>query len=113
MGEEQWPPETPERRREPRRPCAAGADLLLVLPGPEFLWGPRVNACAGGLGLLVSRPVPLGVTASVLNARAPPGVRLVLRVRVVHVAARADDGWLVGCEFMEALTDEEVRALGG
>jgi hypothetical protein len=112
MGEEQTPPAAPERRRETRRPCAPGRELvMLALPGPEFLWGRAVNASAQGVALLLGRALPVGVAASLLNTRAPPGTRLVSRVRVARVDAWPHgDGWLVGCEFLEPLTEVEVRS---
>jgi hypothetical protein len=113
MGEEQTPPAAPERRREPRRPCAAGRDLLmLALPGPEFLWGRAVNASALGVTLVLGRALPVGTDASLLNPRAPPGGRPVSRARVVHLTPHPQEGgWLVGCEFLEPLTEEELRSL--
>src|SRR4051812_32567213 len=113
MAEEQTPPAAPERRREPRRPCAAGRELLmLALPGPEFLWGRAVNASAQGVALLLGRALPVGAAGSLLNTRAPPGGRPVSRVRVARVSPGPyEDSWLVGCEFLEPLTEAEARSL--
>src|SRR5262249_25900832 len=67
------------------------------------------NLCAGGVGLVLERPIDPGrfVFVELENASAPFS-RLVL-ARVAHCSAPNDSGHLLGIEFVEALGAAELR----
>jgi hypothetical protein len=85
------------------QPYSAGED--------DLWWQARVrDVSAGGVGLLLSRRFEPGAILTIdLWAGAGDGSRSLLG-RVRH-ATRHGTEWLVGCEFLWTLGDDELHAL--
>ena len=70
-----------------------------------------LNLSASGVGLLVPEAVENGALLSVeLRASARPCTRTMLAC-VVHVNARPDGRWALGCNFIRSLSEEDMKAL--
>lgn len=64
----------------------------------------------GGVGLLLVRPFEQGALL-LIELSGDDGAPTPLLVRVVHVQAHADGGWLVGCELLDALDKDKLLKL--
>jgi hypothetical protein len=62
-----------------------------------------------GIALLAQRKLPRGQ----LLALELEGVRRLLLAEVTHATAQEGHNWLVGCEFVAELSDEEFRNVVG
>jgi hypothetical protein len=70
-----------------------------------------VNVSASGVGLVVGEPVENGTLLSVeLHAARGAFTRTMLAC-VVHVTARAEGEWALGCNFIRSLSAEDLKAL--
>jgi hypothetical protein len=70
-----------------------------------------LNLSASGVSLLVPEAVENGTLLSVeLRAAARPFTRTMLAC-VVHVNARPDGQWVLGCNFIRSLSEEDMKAL--
>jgi PilZ domain len=72
-----------------------------------------VNVSPAGLALVVSRPVPKGALLTVELPTAEGQAAREVSVRVVEAQARPEEEWLLGCEFVEQLGEDELRRLPG
>lgn len=99
-----------DRRSTPRR---AGNLSEVDLEYPEGIAGPSIAAIldrsTGGLCLLVSEPIPAGLTIHV-KARRNPGFRFAVSVEI-RGCRRTEDGWRVNCRFLRQLTYNELVML--
>jgi hypothetical protein len=80
--------------------------------GSDEAWPARiVNVAPCGLGLVVPGQVGQGtvLVLDVPGARSGQSRRVL--VRVVQAAAQEEGGWLLGCEFTEQLSDEDLQGL--
>jgi hypothetical protein len=100
-----------EQRAWVRYPDPTNSPYQLIEAETEFGWWGSV------------RDVSLGGLAIALSQRLSPGTPLIidkplrsgkpwhaLSVRVVHATACAE-GWLLGCEFAQPLSEEDLEAL--
>ena len=79
---------------------------------PERTWSGKVrDLSAAGIGLSMSQCFELGAEL-IAELSAKPNATLLLPVRVVHATQDKNGLWLIGCEFMFPLTEDERRALG-
>jgi hypothetical protein len=70
-----------------------------------------VNLSASGVGLMVADAVENGALMSVeLHARHGDFKRTMLAC-VVHVTARSEGEWALGCNFIRSLSEEDLKAL--
>jgi hypothetical protein len=81
---------------------------------PRVLWQARVRDISDkGIGLILHREFDPGVELSIeLPAEVNHPLRS-LRVSIVHVTALEEGQWLVGCEFVQELSQEDMDALRG
>lgn len=80
--------------------------------GSDEAWPARVmNVAPGGIGLVVPGEVPVGSILRVEMPRGQTGVPRHVLVRVVQTTRQSAQSWLLGCEFTEQLSDEELQAL--
>ena len=77
----------------------------------EFQRAWVVNMSQGGVGVLVSRPVPVGISV-VLRVRAADCVDdRSFSAQVIHCTLHPSGEWLVGCEFGQPLTPEGLESM--
>jgi hypothetical protein len=104
------PPGGQERRAAPRHPSSlkitcypSGSGLLQRRPA-------RIrNVSRSGIGLALDRSWPAG-TILILEMPGEETTRNV-RARVVHATTQVGGMFLIGCTFVDALTDAELQAL--
>jgi hypothetical protein len=104
-------PLTLERRASVRHVSDQEA-LSRPLELPDAIsWGAIIQDISrGGLALLLCYPFKPGTLLAVdLRIGAAPSRTLL--VRVVHVADQADSTWLLGCEFVAPLSEQELAVL--
>jgi hypothetical protein len=102
----------PTRRRICARfRCHLATPARLVAPKSgrgEIAW--VQNLSRGGAGLLL--PHPLDAETHVeLELLGAQNQRARVTARVAHATRRSDGNWLVGCEFLAELTEEEMETL--
>jgi hypothetical protein len=102
----------PERRRAPRAGCALPRLLtVLIEHAPVTEVVAAVNASPYGLGLYVQRSVRVGGSIFLSCPEAPAGSPP-RTARVVHIQEPHNGAvLLIGCEFTEPLTEDQLRAL--
>ena len=100
---------TIEQRKTPRH--ESGVDTLSTNPdNPGMSWGAKVrNVSTTGLGMRICYPFKPGTALEVRLQESR--VSRSLQVRVVHAIDLTDGNWLLGCEFTQPLTEEEVSQL--
>jgi hypothetical protein len=84
---------------------------MAIAESYQSLNGWLVNISVIGLGLLLDSPLEVG-TLLFVEMEAPldmPPVELLAQVQ--HVTATADGEWLIGCEFVNRLGEDELKAL--
>jgi hypothetical protein len=92
--------------------CApATLGRLYVGEDHEFQQAWVVDLSQGGIGLLVSRPVPIGISAVIRMRAGDRGETQALTARVIHCTLHASGEWLVGCAFAQPLTRERLESL--
>src|SRR5690349_18086621 len=81
--------------------------------GPdEPQWQARIrDISSGGFGLEVVRRFERGTGLAVEIPEEGDYHGDTLLARVVHVKSRPEGGWLLGCAFVSALSDDTVRRL--
>jgi c-di-GMP-binding flagellar brake protein YcgR len=101
-----------KRRQNPRYQCGPATPARVVdrrSPSPRRGW--VLNLSAGGAGLLLSEPLEAD-TLIVIHLRSAAHDRfLELPARVVHSTLQVNGDWLVGCEFAERLSADDLDAL--
>ncbi|HXG10762.1 MAG TPA: PilZ domain-containing protein [Gemmataceae bacterium] len=63
-----------------------------------------------GISLLLDRRIEPGTTL-VVELTKRPAISRVLLSRVKHATEHQNGSWVIGCEFIGALTDSELQAL--
>jgi PilZ domain len=99
-----------ERRASVRHVCNLEA-VSRPLESPDALcWGARLKSIStGGLGLVLCYPFKVGALLTVdlgATTSAP-----VLLVKVVHVTDQSDGTWLLGCEFVQPLSETDLETV--
>ena len=72
-----------------------------------------LNISPAGIALVVPHPMEAGVSLQLELQATPEGPPLMKQVHVIHVTARPEGDWLVGCAFLGELGEEEMFALTG
>jgi hypothetical protein len=100
------------RRREPRYHCGPATLGRLETGEPvEVHRGWVLNLSLHGAGLLLAQPLE-AETLFVLHLKSSGGDRWYeLPGRVVHAATQVSGDWLVGCEFADPLSADDLDAL--
>jgi hypothetical protein len=70
-----------------------------------------LNLSATGVGLVVSEEVENGALLSVELHAASGDFRRTMLSCVVHVTARGEGEWALGCNFIRSLSEEDLKAL--
>jgi hypothetical protein len=101
-----------EARARPRLPCHTRVHFQLVQdqsqpPVPAQV----VNISSSGIGLRLDRPLETGSLLD-LQLQSPSGdVTRQMLACVVHVTSQPNREWLIGCNFIHEMPEEDVRAL--
>jgi hypothetical protein len=101
-----------QRRGEPRYHCGPATLGRFIAGAPqEMRRGWVFNLSTRGAGLLLPQPLE-PQTLLVLHLKSSAGNRhYELPGRVVHATMQLDGDWLVGCEFADLLTSDDLEAL--
>jgi hypothetical protein len=101
-----------ERRGAERFPCSLQPFWSVV--GEEQAESPSASVrdvSATGIGLIVGHPIKPGTVLVLRLQTRDQRLSRPLPARVMHSTARPDGDWLVGCQFVRRLTDEDMWAL--
>jgi hypothetical protein len=69
------------------------------------------NISVGGVGLISRRPIEQGqrflikLQSNFVDMSGP------MQARAVHLSSKGDEGWLIGCEFLNELAPSEQKRL--
>jgi hypothetical protein len=99
-----------ERRAAPRFPSELRTECRPLM-APGAAWKAQVeNISRTGLALVLSRRFEKGavLTMDLENSRC--GISRNVVARVVHARPHDEGGWLLGCVFINALDDDELKA---
>jgi hypothetical protein len=101
-----------QRRVEPRYHCGPATLGRFITGAPqEMRRGWVFNLSTRGAGLLLTQPLE-PQTLLVLHLKSTVGNRhYELPGRVVHATLQLEGDWLVGCEFADLLTIDDLDAL--
>jgi c-di-GMP-binding flagellar brake protein YcgR len=102
----------PDQRTWMRFPANIKASYQLITTAQTMLLPAQVlNISVTGIGLLANEPVTAGTLLNVeMHGATGPGVRTILAC-VVHVTARGEGEWALGCNFIRSLSEEDLQAL--
>ena len=101
-----------EHRASVRYRCPpASTGRIYLAEDLEFLRAHLLNISTTGIGLLLAKPLAVGLELTVQLASPHSKKSYRLPARVVHSTRHADDEWLVGCQFDKALADTDVADL--
>src|SRR5437764_5561207 len=101
-----------ERRLWERLACCRPIPRRVTLePNHDLHDGWVVDLSQGGLGLLVTAPLEPGEIL-VLELESHPDCNPVaVRARVVHTRRLPEGDWLLGCQFLEQMREEDLQNL--
>jgi hypothetical protein len=108
------PPPNPkaERRASVRYRSSLKGSCQTLSAQRETSWEATVRDISPeGIGLLLERRFEPGAVLSIDVTDSRDEQSRLLLARVVHATARPEGGWLIGCELISPLSDEEVHAL--
>ena len=98
------------RRASVRYQCGlATPGRLLLVDGQEWQRAWVLDLSLGGVGLLLSRPLEQGSEVVIVLKSATQTFELA--AHVCHSSRQQDGDWIVGCEFVKKLTNEERDTL--
>ena len=93
----QCPPATPGR--------------VILVNDQEFQRGWVQDLSATGIGMHLNRPLAVGTLVVIQMKSAGAKKTCELAARVVHATQRPTGEWLVGCELVTKLSDDDLEAL--
>jgi hypothetical protein len=103
-------PRTNERRRWTRRPSNMQAVCWLVGNRVQARWQARVRDISeGGVGLLAPWKLPLGAMLNLQLVTSNIVDRSTIQAEVMFMSQQPTGEWILGCEFITALTPEQQR----
>jgi hypothetical protein len=101
-----------ERRAHVRHPSALLSSCVTSLAGEEAVWTALIrDVSPRGLGLVLPRRFEPGSVLFVEPFGLTRHSTRLLPVKVVQATAQGVGGWLIGCEFVKELGEDEVREL--
>jgi hypothetical protein len=103
---------TLERRAWVRSACELEAACQPLASDPDLLWPARVqNICAGGTALRLSRPFKTGTLLKVEIQTLRKAFFRPILVQVANVTPHSLGGWLLSCEFLNNLAEDDLKTL--
>ena len=101
-----------DRRRNVRYPSGRGAASCLVTDEHGDLWPAEIrNVSAGGLSILLFRPVRQGAVLNVELANKVLRFCRRIQMRVLHSHSHPGGGYILGGSFNRKLSASELQAL--
>jgi hypothetical protein len=101
-----------ERRRHTRHPSNLRGSCRPIVADRGIHWEVRVrDVSAGGIALLMYRPLRPGTVLTVYLRRPNVDSTHLLLVRVIHTRRHVRGQWLVGCMLPRPVSDDELEAL--
>jgi hypothetical protein len=101
-----------DQRSQPRHQCAIEATYQLLADEAEPKRPARVlNISTTGVGLVVDQPVTVGKLLTVELQVQGPGPGLTVLCCAVHVREQGPGEWLLGCNFITELGEQELNQL--
>jgi hypothetical protein len=99
-----------ERRASVRYPCGLASSCHTITSRREDAWTATVKDISRtGIGLLLGRRFEPGM---ILAVELPvEGVPQLLLARVMHARSEGEGVWLIGCELVNPLAEDELKAL--
>lgn len=95
-----------------RYQCApATPGQIIVLEDREYQCGWVLDLSTAGIGLELSRPVPVGSLAAVRLKSPKNGKLYELTAEVIHSTPKLSGEYIVGCKFITPLAKEDLEAL--
>jgi hypothetical protein len=80
------------------------------LPGEEWQRAWVLDLSLHGAGLLLTRPLTAGLEINIILISGQ-NQSFEMPARICHATQQPDGDWIVGCEFIKQLTDEELDAV--
>ncbi len=101
-----------ERRSAQRFPCHLVTTGHVLGPRGNISWVARVaNISTQGVGLLYRSRVKPGTVLVITLQGANQKLSRPMPVRVMHVRQESPDTWLLGCEFVRRINEDDLHAL--
>jgi c-di-GMP-binding flagellar brake protein YcgR len=103
-----------ERRQSVRFPSSL--DAICWQPGSPRgePWSAIVeNISVGGIGLLCRRPIVEGSLFLIKLQNNFVDMSSPMHARAVHVSAKGEESWLIGCQFLHELDEKQAEDLAG
>jgi hypothetical protein len=82
-----------------------------IVDDHEYQRGWVQNLSLGGIGLLLSRAIAPGTSLEITLKSADQVRTFNLQARVVHSTVQPSGDWLIGCQFNERLTEDDLDCL--
>lgn len=103
-------PTSNERRRWTRRPSNMQAVCWLAGNRAQARWKARVRDISeGGVGLLAPWKLPLGAVLNLQLGSPNLDDRSTIQAEVMFMSQQSSGEWILGCEFLTALTPEQQQ----
>jgi hypothetical protein len=101
-----------ERRSAQRYPCNLLTTGHVLGPRGNISWVAKVvNISTHGVGLLYRSRVKPGTVLVITLQGANQKLSRPMPVRVMHVRQEGPETWLLGCEFVRRVNEEDLLAL--
>jgi hypothetical protein len=89
----------------------ASAGRVYVAEDLEFQRAWLHNLSATGIGLLLGKPLDYGLFVTVVLTGVHSNKKYTLAAHAVHSTHQPTGEWLVGCQFVDPLSDEDLDDL--
>ena len=100
------------RRASVRYRCApATSGKVLLGECTEYQSAWVIDLSQGGVGLLMARPLAVHTSLTLKLYGLVSKIAYEIQALVAHNTQQSDGDWLVGCQFVDALTSEQVDDL--
>jgi PilZ domain len=105
-------PAAPNQRASVRYRCPpASAGRVYLAEDLEFQRAWLHNLSAAGIGLVLSKPLEHGLFLTIQLKSSTSKKGYSLPAHAIHSTQQAGGDWLVGCEFVVPLTNEDLDNL--
>lgn len=101
-----------ERRGSSRLPYSQAAFCRAHQPRDYIFWTARArDISAAGIRLVVGHRFEPGTMLAVELLSAKQAMAREIAARVIYATALSGSGWMIGCEFVNQLSEAELTAL--